>query len=126
MITLNMVVGWLGFAAGALSGALIGLRFHRENWLGGYGSLRRRLLRLGHIACFGVGFLNVLFSLSADQAGVRDGFRWAGASMAAAQVAMPAVCFLSAWRISFRHLFALPVLLICAGVFGMILNFFGV
>ncbi len=124
MNSMNMTVGWLGFAAGALSGALIGLRFHGEQWLGGYGSFRRRLLRLGHIACFGVGFLNVLFALSAAHEGAGAALYWGGLALAGAQVAMPLVCFLSAWRPSFRHFFGVPVLLLGTGVCAMILNQF--
>jgi hypothetical protein len=40
------------FLVGAASGAALGLSFHRDDWLG---SWRRRLLRLGHFACFGMG-----------------------------------------------------------------------
>ena len=38
--------------AGVLSGMAMGLFFHQDGWLGGYGSFRRRLLRLGHIAFY--------------------------------------------------------------------------
>ena len=43
--TLNLIAGWLGMLAGVLSGAILGLFFHREDWMGGYGSYRRRLAR---------------------------------------------------------------------------------
>ncbi len=124
MNSMNMTVGWLGFGAGAVSGALIGLRFHAEEWMGGYGAFRRRLLRLGHIACFGVGFLNVLFALSAVHPGAGAAVHWGGLALAWAQVAMPLVCFLTAWRAEFRHLFSIPVLLIGTGICGMVLNQF--
>ena len=38
--------------------------FHGEDWLGGYGSWRRRMLRLGHISMIGTGLLNLAFALS--------------------------------------------------------------
>lgn len=50
MIPLNLVGGWLGMLAGVLSGALVGLFFYRDDWMGGYDSWRRRLTRLGHIS----------------------------------------------------------------------------
>jgi hypothetical protein len=65
--TLNLIAGWLGMLAGVLSGAVLGLFFHREDWMGGYGSYRRRLARLGHIAFFGLGFLNLIFAASIVQ-----------------------------------------------------------
>ena len=38
--------GWLGMFLGVVSGAVIGMFFHREDWMGGYDSYRRRLTRL--------------------------------------------------------------------------------
>jgi len=106
---LNWDAGWLLVLAGFATGAVIGLGFHREDFLGGYGSFRRRMLRLGHIACAALGFMNVVFALSP----------WPepGSAIAAAAstafviggVTMPAACFLTAWRERFRHVFAVPV-----------------
>ena len=53
--------GWSGFLGGVLSGAVMGLLFHREDWLGGYGSRERRMVRLGHISFFGIGLINLFF-----------------------------------------------------------------
>ncbi len=104
--------GWSLILAGFAGGALIGLRFHREEFLGGYSSLRRRLVRLGHIALVALGLLNLAYAL-APTLGVAA--RWpgpGGAALFAGGIAMPAVCFLAAWRPVFRHLFFLPVLLL--------------
>lgn len=118
----NLLIGWIGMAAGVLSGAAIGLFIHREEWLGGYGSFRRRMLRLGHIAFFGIGFLNIQFGLTL--AGVELGMWYlAGAwALAATNLLMPLTCFLSAWKKGFRHLFFLPVLGASAGVLAAILH----
>lgn len=108
-------------AFGAVSGALIGLGFHRESWAGGYGSFRRRLMRLGHIAFFGLGILNVLFGLYAASlpraAGSLSIASWA---LVIAGVTMPAVCFLTAWKEPFRHLFPIPVLGVLVGVIATV------
>ncbi|HMF37455.1 MAG TPA: hypothetical protein VKF17_12475, partial [Isosphaeraceae bacterium] len=64
MYDLNLTVAWLAILLGLISGTLLGLFFHREDWLGGYGSWRRRMLRLGHISFFGTGLLNLSFALS--------------------------------------------------------------
>lgn len=118
---LNLIVGWTSMVAGAVSGALIGLFFHRDQWLGGYGSLRRRMLRLGHIAFFGLGILNVLFALSLIVMPVPDVWsRIASAGFIVAVVMMPLCCFLTAWRTSFRHLFPVPVAGVLAGVGGLL------
>jgi len=117
----NAVVGWTLMAFGAVSGALIGLGFHRESWAGGYASFRRRLMRLGHISFFGLGILNVLFGLYAaslpEMAGSLSVASWA---LMVAGCSMPAVCFLAAWKEPFRHLFPIPVLGVLIGVLATI------
>jgi len=120
---LTLVAGWLGMLGGAASGALLGLRFHRDEWLGGYGSFRRRLMRLGHIAFFGLGFLNLLFAFSVRALPVPAPFgHVAAAGFVLAAVTMPLTCFLAAWRPSFRHLFPVPVAGVLAGILSLLLG----
>jgi hypothetical protein len=108
-----MVAGWTGMFFGLLAGASIGLFFHQENFAGGYASFRRRLMRLGHIAFFGLGILNVLYALTLDFLSVELRFpELASLSLIAGAAAMPLVCFLSAWKMPFRHLFAVPVIFV--------------
>ena len=98
---------------GLVSGAAIGLKFHREDFAGGYVSFRRRMLRIGHLAFFGLGIINVLFALTLTSSGVVLSYpAVASASLAAAVFVMPVVCFLTAWKKPFRHVFPLPVVLV--------------
>ena len=114
MPELNLMAAWMGILLGILGGAALGLFFQREEWLGGYGSWRRRLLRLGHISLFGLAFLNLAFAVTAGHAGWRPGVTpgTAAASLlfVAGAALMPAVCGLAAWRMPLRRLFPLPVL----------------
>ena len=107
----NFSGGWWLILAAFATGAVLGLGFHREEFLGGYGSFRRRLARLGHIALAALGGLNVLYGISPVPAHAAP-----GALLLAGGIAMPAVCFLSAWKPGFRHLFFIPVLLLLSGV----------
>ena len=99
MHDMNFLAAWLWILAGLVTGTVIGLFFHDPDWMGGYGSWRRRMMRLGHISFFGTGFLNLAFVLSAV----------ASAGFLLGAISMPLVCFLSAWRPSFRRLFFIPV-----------------
>lgn len=105
--SINLFTGWLSFLLGALSGALIGLKFHREDWLGGYQSFPRRMVRLGHIAFFGLGLINILFALSVVTLGLQATAWTRGASLllVVGAATMPTNCFLTAWRDGFRHAF---------------------
>lgn len=106
--SVNLFAGWLSFFFGAASGALIGLKFHQENWLGGYQSFQRRMVRLGHIAFFGLGLINILFALSAAPYAGSAWTRWASALLIVGAATMPTNCFLTAWRGGFRHAFFIP------------------
>lgn len=110
MSAINLYVGWTAVLTGLLAGTGLGLFFHQSDWLGGYGSWRRRMLRLGHVALMGTGLLNVLFALSVDALGIEPAPRIAGVLFVAGAATMPTVCFLSAWKTGFRHLFFIPVI----------------
>jgi hypothetical protein len=113
---LNFEVGWWFILAAFVTGAVIGLGFHREDYLGGYGSFRRRMVRLGHIALAALGGLNVLYGVSPLPATNGIIGSAPGALFVAGAIAMPSVCFLSAWRKPCRHLFFVPVSLLMGGV----------
>jgi hypothetical protein len=111
MINANIYAAWLGMLAGGLAGAALGLFFHRESWLGGYGSWRRRMLRLGHISLFGLALVNLAFAFSASQLGIAgEVLLWPSRLLIVGLVTMPLVCYLSAFVTRFRHLFFVPVL----------------
>jgi len=117
----NLIAGWLGMLGGAVTGAAIGLFFHQADWMGGYGAFRRRMLRLAHIAFFGIGFLNILFALSVGVVSPGEPFLgFASAAFVIALATMPACCLLAAWRIELRHLFPLPVTAVVAGVVSLL------
>src|SRR6266436_1502559 len=65
IIQLNLIAAWSGILAGFVSGLLLGLFFHREDWLGGFGSFKRRLYRLAHISLFGLAIVNLMFYFTA-------------------------------------------------------------
>ena len=113
----SIVAGWIGMLGGIATGMAMGLFFHHEDWLGGYGSFRRRLLRLGHIAFFGLGFVNLLFAFSirAFPIPALHGVV-ASSGLIVGAVSMPIVCFLTAWRTPFGHLFPVPVAGVLAGI----------
>jgi len=119
----NLLAGWIGMLLGILSGAILGLFFHRESFAGGYASWPRRMMRLGHISFFGIGLLNLLFALTAphlpiaaDAWGNSPGYVTAGLSLVVALVAMPLCCFAAAAWKPIRWLFFIPVLLATVGV----------
>lgn len=119
METINLFGGWAGILLGFVAGAVPGLFFHDELWLGGYASWRRRMIRLAHISFFGIGFINLAFfftvrSLQIQPAG------WSSVLLVIGAAAMPLVCYLSAFRTGFRHLFPIPVVCLLASVASLV------
>ena len=108
---------WAGMLAGVLSGAVIGLWFAREDFMGGYQSWRRRLTRLGHISFFGLGMVNAVFAFTHHAAGLDPWWaRVAAGGFLTGAATMPLCCFLAAWRQPLRHLFPIPVVAVTVGI----------
>ena len=105
---INIYTAWIAFLLGCIAGAVPGMFFHKENWLGGYASWQRRMVRLAHISFFGIGFLNLAFALTARQLGLESGITIPSVLLIIGVVTMPLVCYLSAWKPLFRHAFFIP------------------
>ena len=120
----NWYAGWSLILAAFASGAIIGLFFHRPGFLGGHDALRRRMVRLGHTAFAALGMLNILFSLAPMPPELTPAMHMPNASVTliVGGITMPLVCFLTAWKPPFRHLFFIPVTALCAGVIGVLVK----
>ena len=114
---LNLALAWLWILLGFGSGLILGLGFQREDWLGGYNSLKRRLYRLGHISFFGLGAVNLMFHLTAQTLPGNATFLSLSSWLfVVGAVAMPVSCLIMAHQPKARMLFAVPVLsLLVAG-----------
>ncbi|MHC4946337.1 MAG: hypothetical protein ACYTG7_25260 [Planctomycetota bacterium] len=113
---LSLAAGWIGLLCGTFSGAALGFWFHDDHWLGGYGSFRRRMLRLSHISFIGLGFLNIMNGLTLRELGIESNF--AGLAVGGfllGLATMPLCCLLAAWRKPLRHLFPVPVVAVLVG-----------
>ena len=116
MPLLNLQVAWAWMVLGFLSGMILGINFHREDWLGGYGSFPRRLYRLGHISFFGLGAVNLMYYLTVESLANRGGAAgWPAWAFIVGAVTMPVCCFATAHRPRLRALFAVPVISLLAG-----------
>lgn len=118
--SVNWRLGWGLILLGFLTGAAIGTRFHGEDFLGGYASFARRMLRLGHIALIALGLLNVVYGITPTSAVSHAPL--AAGCFAAGAVLMPLLCFLTAWRAWWRRLFFLPVVTLVVAATLMIVG----
>jgi len=121
---LHLRTGWILILCGFASGAALGLGFDREGFLGGYASLRRRLLRLAHIALIALGALNVLYALMPFADATDRAQRITSTALIVGALAMPATCALVACVPRLRPLFALPVAALLTAGAGVLLQLF--
>ncbi len=117
---INIYAAWIGIFLGCVAGIIPGLFVHREDWLGGYASWQRRMIRLGHIAFLGLGFLNLAFALTCRVLGIDSGLAVPATLLIVGAVTMPLVCYLSAWRESFRYISFVPVASVTLGVIAFL------
>ncbi len=118
----NILAAWVGIFAGIVVGIMQGLFFYREDWLGGYSSWRRRLMRLGHVSFFGIALLNLAFAWTLHNPGWRPASSVPAAALCLAEALMPAVCYLAAWRPNLRRLFFVPVSCVLIGIGGLLME----
>jgi len=113
----NLTLAWLWIFLGFASGMVLGLFFHREHWLGGYASHKRRLYRLGHISFFGLGAVNLLFWLTVKNLSVLSPHASiASGAFIVGAITMPLCCGIMAHLPKSYLIFTLPVVsLLVAG-----------
>lgn len=113
---INLVFAWAGMLLGFVSGMVLGMFFHREDWLGGYTSFKRRMYRLAHISFFGLGAVNLFFWFTAknlpDAGQLVTIASWV---FVVGAVTMPVCSVVMAHFPKAHMLFAIPVLSLIAG-----------
>jgi hypothetical protein len=114
--SVNWQFGWCLILSAFVTGGVLGLFFDRQDFLGGYGSFRRRLFRLGHISQAALGMMNALYALGPVETSPAWTSQAASLCFITGGVAMPLVCFLTGWRPGFRHLFPVPVVALALAV----------
>lgn len=112
----NLVLAWLWILLGFISGMVLGMFFHGENWLGGYGSFKRRMYRLGHISFFGLGVVNLLFWLTLQKIPATDlPLQIASIAFVTGAITMPVCCVTMAHFPKAHFIFAVPVVSLITG-----------
>ncbi len=110
----SKVIAWTGMVVGVLLGLLMGLwsfdgPIAPPSFIGDYADPARRLLRLGHIACFGLGMLNLLLvrELASFEQTCGAG-RWATGAMNFGNVFLPLVLVSAAVYQPLKYLLPIP------------------
>jgi amino acid transporter len=122
MVSANFRTGWISVAVGAVTGLVLGLWSFDgpvavPPWLGEYEDVSRRLARLGHIAFFGLGILNLLLSWSLPRLLPQRGLRLsASRAMIFGNVCLPIGLFAAALYHPLKYALPVPALAVAAAL----------
>ena len=107
----NITFGWSWMFIGVLSAMILGIFAFQEGWIGGYGSLPRRFIRLGHVAFMALSIINVLYGLCIDSIGLTDKAKEVGSyTIIVAAVFMPTISILSAVIPFIQNFYFIPAI----------------
>jgi hypothetical protein len=111
---LNRAIAWTGFLLGAASGMIIGLwafdgPAHPPVGMTSYAETSRRFLRLGHIAFFGLGYLNLLLASELPKLPLSKKQKSQAAHlMNFGNIILPLLLMISAAQPLFKYLLPIP------------------
>ena len=122
---INIIFGWAWMCVGLILGLIMGMRAEGEQWLGGYASLTRRYLRLGHVAFIALSIINILYGRELGSAGTPFYVKSIGSPlMIFGAVGFPLTCISAAFFRKSKYFLPLPALAVLVGtgilVIGMI------
>ena len=104
----NITFGFTWLCVGLLMGAPMALSFLRPDWLGGYGSMDRRLLRLSHVAFIMLSLLNVIYGYAMKTGAVQPSWQSViSLNLVLGAILLPLVLLAGVWIR--RALWLLPV-----------------
>ena len=101
---------------GAVTGLILGLwsfdgPIPVPEFLGNYLDTSRRLARLGHIAFFGLGILNILLAQEIARTGLeRKSMLWASRTMNFGNIFLPLTLFASSYFYPLKYFLSIPAL----------------
>ncbi len=122
MTSSNRTVGWVSLAVGAGTGLILGLwsfdgPMAAPAWIGEYGDTSRRMVRLGHIAFFGLGILNIL--LARELPRLSDRTRHiASPAMNFGNAFLPLTLFAAAAYPPLKYIMPIPALVVFVALFA--------
>lgn len=108
---INLILAWGLIAFGFGGGFVFGMFFHRDDWMGGYTSFKRRLYRLAHLATLALAMINILFYLTVQRLPYPNrAIDIASWGFVIGAISMPIACVIMAHSVKARPIFLIPVI----------------
>ncbi|MFC1866181.1 hypothetical protein ACFLYB_05675 [Chloroflexota bacterium] len=105
----NVIFGWIWMCLGFIFGMTLGLWSDGEKWLGGYASVARRYLRLGHVAFIALPIINILYGKELALVDLGNTLKYIGSYMMIfGAIGIPITCISAAFIRKTRYFLTLP------------------
>jgi len=119
----NIIFGWIWLCLGFIYGMTLGLWAEGEEWLGGYTSITRRYLRLGHVAFIALPIINILYGKELPLINLGDSIKYIGSYlMIFGAVGVPVSCISAAFIRKARYFLPLPASAILVGTIILVIG----
>jgi len=119
----NILFGWVWMCLGFIFGMTLGLWSDGETWLGGYVSVTRRYLRLGHVAFIALPIINILYGKELASVELDNTVKYIGSYMMIfGAVGIPIICISAAFIRKTRYFLTLPALAILIGTIILVIG----
>ena len=119
----NVIFGWVWMCLGFILGMTMGIWAEGKGWLGGYGSVTRRYLRLGHIAFIALSIINILYGKELALVDLSDNMKNIGSFlMIFGAVGVPVTCVSAAFIRKIKYFLPLPASAILIGTIILIIG----
>ena len=120
---INILFGWAWMCIGLIMGLVMGMRAEGEQWLGGYNSLTRRYLRLGHIAFIALSIINILYGIELGSASLPDYVVNIGSPLLIFGAAgVPVTCVVAAFFRKAKYFLPLPAMAVLVGIVILVIG----
>ena len=120
---INVIFGWVWICLGFIFGMTLGIWAEGEKWLGGYASVTRRYLRLGHVAFIALPIINIIYGNELASADLGDTMKYIGSYlMIFGAVGVPLTCISAAFIRKTRYFLPLPASAILVGTVILVIG----
>ncbi len=122
-VQINILFGWVWMCFGFLFGLTLGLWAEKDDWLGGYASVTRRYLRLGHVAFIALSMVNILYGRELGSVTLPDSVKNAGSGlMIFGAAGVPLACISAAFARRTKYLLPLPAVALLIGTVVLVVG----
>jgi Na+/H+-dicarboxylate symporter len=120
---INILFGWAWMCVGFISGMTLGLWAEQEHWLGGYGSVIRRYLRLAHVAFIALSIINILYGHELASVDLPNHIKNIGSAlMIFGAAGVPLACISAAFLRKTKYLLPLPASALLIGTIILVIG----